>query len=117
MRGFDGPAKRRLKVQFICGGSELHSIRGALTSDARGSMSYLDEFKDDVFISYAHRDNKPLTEGQKGWVTRFHETLETVLGQRLGADPAVFRDGKLAGNDYFDDKLMQEIAVTAIFVS
>ena len=64
-------------------------------------MSYLDEFKDDVFISYAHRDNKPLTEGQKGWVTRFHETLETVLGQRLGADPAVFRDGKLAGNRLF----------------
>jgi hypothetical protein len=80
-------------------------------------MSYLEEFKDDVFISYAHRDNKPLTEDQKGWVTRFHETLETVLGQRLGADPAVFRDGKLAGNDYFDDKLMREIAATAIFVS
>jgi hypothetical protein len=80
-------------------------------------MSYLDEFKDDVFISYAHRDNKPLTEAQKGWVTRFHETLETVLGQRLGADPTVFRDPKLAGNDYFDDKLMQEIAATAVFVS
>jgi TIR domain len=80
-------------------------------------MSYLEEFKDDVFISYAHRDNKPLTEDQKGWVTRFHETLETVLGQRLGADPAFFRDPKLAGNDYFDDKLMQEIAATAVFVS
>lgn len=79
-------------------------------------MSYLDEFKDDVFISYAHRDNKPLTEGQKGWISRFHETLETVLGQRLGADPVVWRDPKLSGNDYFDDKLMQEIAGAAVFV-
>jgi hypothetical protein len=80
-------------------------------------MSYLDEFKDDVFISYAHRDNKPLTEGQKGWVTRFHETLENVLGVRLGANPKFYCDPKLAGNDYFDETLMRKIAGAAVFVS
>lgn len=42
-------------------------------------MSFLPDFEDDIFISYAHIDNKALTEGQKGWISHFHEALEIRL--------------------------------------
>ena len=32
-----------------------------------------------AFISYAHLHNEPLEPGQKGWVTRFHATLQMSL--------------------------------------
>lgn len=38
----------------------------------------------DLFISYAHLDNRPLSEGQKGWISSFHKSLEVRLGQLLG---------------------------------
>ena len=41
-------------------------------------------FEKDLFISYAHIDNQPLGPGEQGWITRFHASLETFLGMRLG---------------------------------
>ena len=26
----------------------------------------------DVFISYAHIDDQPMMEGQRGWISQFH---------------------------------------------
>ena len=49
----------------------------------------------DIFISYAHLDDKPLTEGQKGWITKFHRILQVRLGQLLGVEPTIWRDPKL----------------------
>ena len=63
-------------------------------------MSYLHEFKRDVFISYAHYDNEPLIEGKEGWVSEFHRTLEIYLRKRLGVDPVIWRDNELRGNEY-----------------
>lgn len=41
-------------------------------------------FSKDLFISYAHIDNQPLTPQQRGWISRFHATLEAFLSMRLG---------------------------------
>jgi hypothetical protein len=41
----------------------------------------------DVFISYAHIDNESLTEGQQGWISQFHHTLEVRLRQLMGENP------------------------------
>jgi hypothetical protein len=41
-------------------------------------------FEKDLFISYAHIDNEPLTPEQKGWITRFHASLEALLSMRMG---------------------------------
>ena len=30
----------------------------------------------DLFISYAHIDNLPITEDERGWITEFHRILE-----------------------------------------
>jgi len=74
-------------------------------------------FEKHLFISYAHIDNKPLTAGDQGWVTRFHEKLEEFLTTRLGRDAQIWRDDKLQGNDIFADEIVDQFARTAVLVS
>ncbi|WP_161493211.1 TIR domain-containing protein [Zoogloea sp. LCSB751] len=74
-------------------------------------------FERQVFISYAHLDNQPLTADQLGWVSLFHSTLQTLLSQRLGAPADIWRDDKLRGNDVFSDEILDQLARTALFVS
>lgn len=74
-------------------------------------------FKKDLFISYAHIDNQPLTPEQKGWISRFHATLEALLSMRLGQAAKIWRDDKLQGNDVFADEIVDQFAQTAVLVS
>lgn len=81
-------------------------------------MSFLHQFDNDIFISYAHIDNQPLAEGQKGWITSFHKALEIRLGQLLGAEPGFWRDeSKLRGNDYFDESIVLHLPKVAVLVT
>jgi hypothetical protein len=81
-------------------------------------MPFLREFEDDIFISYAHIDNQPLADGQKGWITSFHKALEIRLSQLLGDEPMFWRDeAKLRGNDYFDDAIILHLPRIAILVT
>lgn len=75
------------------------------------------KFQRQIFISYAHLDNQPLTPDQSGWVSLFHSTLQTLLSQRLGAPADIWRDDKLRGNDVFSDEILDQLAGTALFVS
>jgi hypothetical protein len=74
-------------------------------------------FKKDLFISYAHIDNQPLTPEQKGWISRFHATLEALLSMRLGQAAKIWRDDKLQGNDVFAAEIVDQFAQTAGLVS
>ena len=65
-------------------------------------------FETDVFISYAHIDNLPLKEGEKGWVAKFHRALEVRLSQLLGEKPRIWRDQKLQGNDFFGEEIVDQ---------
>ncbi|HKP72270.1 MAG TPA: TIR domain-containing protein [Pyrinomonadaceae bacterium] len=80
-------------------------------------MCPLPNYKDDIFISYAHIDNQPLAEGLKGWVETLHERLKIRLGQLLGEEASIWRDRKLQGNDVFADTLVDQISKIAILVS
>ena len=74
----------------------------------------------DVFISYAHVDNKPLQEGQKGWVEEFHKALEVRVLQWLGrtdGELKVWRDRKLAGNDAFAEEIARQLEAVRVLVS
>jgi hypothetical protein len=71
----------------------------------------------DIFISYAHVDNESLTEGQKGWISQFHRTLEIRLRQLLGENPRIWRDVKLSGTDIFDEKIVKKFEHTRLMVS
>jgi TIR domain len=74
-------------------------------------------FENDLFISYAHIDNQPLTDGDKGWITRFHATLKKLLVMRLGRDTKIWRDDKLQGNDVFSDEIVACFKRSAVLVS
>jgi hypothetical protein len=74
-------------------------------------------FENDVFISYAHIDNHPLTEGQEGWISEFHRALEIRLGQLRGEKPKIWRDLKLQGNDFFADTIVEQFPRVALLVS
>jgi len=74
-------------------------------------------FEKDLFISYAHIDNKPLTPQQQGWITRFHASLEALLSMRMGGKARIWRDDKLQGNDVFASEIVDQFAQTAVLVS
>ncbi|MCP5107908.1 MAG: TIR domain-containing protein, partial [bacterium] len=67
-----------------------------------------------------HRDNKPLSNGQKedeGWVSRFHHCLNVQLGEYLGRDPVIWRDFKLQGNDRFDKEIISKLQKAKILLA
>jgi hypothetical protein len=74
-------------------------------------------FEKHLFISYAHIDNRPLTPEQKGWISRFHASLEALLSMRLGQAAKIWRDDKLQGNDVFADEIIDQFAKTAVLIS
>src|SRR6266581_4714751 len=74
-------------------------------------------FEQNLFISYTHIDNQPLTDGEKGWITRFHLTLKALLSMRLGRDATIWRNEKLQGNDVFSDEIVARFKQSAVLVS
>ena len=74
-------------------------------------------FEKQVFISYAHIDNEPLTPNQQGWISRFHAALSAMLSMRLGRKAEIWRDVKLTGNDIFGDEIIQQFPKTALLIS
>jgi hypothetical protein len=80
-------------------------------------MSYVPDFENDIFISYAHIDNQPLTKDQEGWIDAFHRALEIRLQELLGDRPKIWRDPKLQGNDVFSDTLVDQFSKAALLVS
>ena len=80
-------------------------------------MEQQSTFENDVFISYAHDDDEPLMQGEAGWVSEFHSTLEKLVRQISGERFRIWRDPKLQGNDYFSDTLVEALPKTAVLVS
>jgi hypothetical protein len=74
-------------------------------------------FEQNLFISYAHIDDQPLTPGEKGWITRFHATLKAILSMRMGREAKIWRDEKLQGNDVFSDEIVAQFRKSAVLVS
>lgn len=80
-------------------------------------MSIVPGFKHDIFISYAHVDNLPLADDDKGWVVDLHNTINTRLLQELRKDPAIWRDqGGLDGR-VPDAPISAAIENSAVFLA
>jgi hypothetical protein len=75
------------------------------------------KYEDEIFISYAHIDNEPLADGQRGWVQLLDERLRKRLAQLLGEPAKIWRDPKLQGNDEFSEILVQKVSKVALLVS
>jgi hypothetical protein len=74
-------------------------------------------FEHEVFISYAHLDNKPILDEEKGWITQFDELLDTLLGQYLGSEARIWRDNMLRGDDIIRDTISLQLPRIAVMVS
>ena len=74
-------------------------------------------FAYDLFISYSHIDDQPLTADRQGWITQFHGALFTFLSQLKGAEARIWRDRNLQGNDVFSKEILDQFAQTAVLVT
>lgn len=74
-------------------------------------------FEQNLFISYAHIDDQPLTPGEKGWITRFHATLKAILSMRMGREAKIWKDERLQGNDVFSNEIVARFKQSAGLVS
>lgn len=81
-------------------------------------MTYLNGYKHDVFISYAHRDD--CKEIEPGWVHVFAEQLKAVLKRELKSTRSeninVFWDYSIKSNEPLSKQLKQDIEGSAVFV-
>lgn len=73
-------------------------------------------YRNHVFISYAHDNNKPVEEGGRGWVEQFQGTLDAFLGRRYGK-AKIWRDERLRGNDDFSSEIFAQFPDTALMVA
>lgn len=83
-------------------------------------MAFVPGFQHDVFISYAHANNEPLTRDDEGYVTKFYENLTQFLTAELGRREyfSIWLDkGELRGNDDFEVKLNMSFLNSAVLVS
>lgn len=74
-------------------------------------------FEKDVFISYAHVDDVPMTEGMKGWISELHEYLQNRVFQITGVKPVIWRDARLQGNDFFAPEIVAQFPKLKVLVS
>ena len=74
----------------------------------------------DVFISYAHLDNRPFrpNEIESGWVSRFDYVLSNLLSTELGRPARIWRDKTMDSNDYIwgtiEENMMKSLAFILI---
>ncbi|MEM7075763.1 MAG: toll/interleukin-1 receptor domain-containing protein [Pseudomonadota bacterium] len=81
-------------------------------------MALTPGFKHDIFVSYAHTDNKAGASGTK-WVSQFVTYLGTSIQQRLGCgdDLRIYFDQRDLSGDHLVDDLVREVQQSAIFLA
>jgi len=75
------------------------------------------DFAYDVFISYNHLDNKPISKDGEGWISRFYYSLNIRLAQLLGREPKIWFDHELKGNDEFSDEIIDTLNKTKVLLT
>jgi hypothetical protein len=81
-------------------------------------MAYIPGSDWDVFISYARNDDRPLFEGERGWVTTFVRALKVAVSNFLGAEVRFFFDLDDAGQGFENLEFIKTcVARSALMVS
>jgi hypothetical protein len=74
----------------------------------------------DVFISYAHRDNRTPRYEPRGWVECFYLQLKDRLDAIRGADTSVFHDeseGRITGSSILTDTIRDALTDCGVFIA
>lgn len=72
----------------------------------------------DIFISFAHQDNKPIAEGEKGWITHWVTHLRNEVGRKLGRAEYLnlWMDFRLQGNHAVTPEIESKLRETRTLV-
>ncbi|HEY6231044.1 MAG TPA: TIR domain-containing protein [Pyrinomonadaceae bacterium] len=74
-------------------------------------------FAHDIFISYGHLDDLSPFGEERGWVDLLHERLSVLVGQALGYEPDIWRDGhQLQGNDELTGAISEGVTSSLLLV-
>jgi len=78
-------------------------------------MSLISGFENDIFISYAHKDNSSVAQE---WVKQFYVYLKDMLIRSTGrSDIGIWWDDKkMDGNTYFDQSIRKGLDKSAIII-
>ncbi len=82
-------------------------------------MAYIPGYAYDIFISYAHIDNRPNSWENLGWIEKFHKDLETLIARRIGRPDSVkiwWDNRRLDGSVLFDHSIEEGIRESAIMI-
>src|SRR5208283_4718284 len=81
-------------------------------------MSYVPNYKNDIFVSYARVDDNPFPGVQTGWVTTLINSIQIRLAQRLGRSDAysLWMDYELAQHVKLTPQIMDALRQTAIMI-
>ncbi|PTQ78535.1 TIR domain-containing protein [Nitrosomonas oligotropha] len=76
----------------------------------------------DIFISYAHVDNKPFSGLEKGWITHFVTNLQLMINSKIGRaeDYSLWQDFRLQGNTAITPEIetqVKAVQVLLVFLS
>lgn len=82
-------------------------------------MALIQDFKHDIFISYAHVDNESAFQGQGPWIELFCEGLKVLLGKRFGHTDTVkiwWDKERLDGGVDFNDAIANAVENSAVMI-
>jgi hypothetical protein len=98
-------------------GKRQESSAGIARLERNHCMAYVPAYKNDIFVSYAHVDNIPLSGIEKGWVETFIDNLSTKLAQKLGRTDLfkLWDDRLLAQNAPLTPEILDALKGSATF--
>jgi hypothetical protein len=81
-------------------------------------MSFVTQYKHDIFVSYAHVDDQPLEGADRGWVTSLVRCVKTRMAQKLGRSDAysLWMDHELSAHRPVTSQILETVRQTATLV-
>ena len=74
-------------------------------------------FTYDIFISYAHLDDRSPFGDEKGWIDLLHDRLSVLASQAIGSELRIWRDGhNLQGNDELQGAIGAGVTTSLLLV-
>lgn len=113
-KGWQALGQRLFCYQADLAAGVAYLYRGTLNRER--NLAFVPGCEHDIFVSYAHIDNEPLSGAQQGWVSTFVRDVESVVRRKLFDRPrdfALWVDHELAGNRPFSADIAQSVKSTA----